>query len=29
MSTETEALEQFYAAIDRNDLQAITRERGR
>lgn len=25
MSTETEALEQFYAAINRNDMQAITR----
>ena len=26
MSTETEALEHFYAAINRNDLQAITRD---
>ena len=26
MSTETEALEQFFAAINRNDMQAITRD---
>jgi len=26
MSTETEALEQFYAAINRNDMQAITKD---
>jgi len=26
MSNETEALEQFYAAINRNDLQAITKD---
>jgi ketosteroid isomerase-like protein len=26
MSTETEALEHFYAAINRNDMQAITRD---
>ena len=26
MSAETEALEHFYAAINRNDLQAITRD---
>jgi ketosteroid isomerase-like protein len=26
MSTEIEALEQFYAAINRNDMQAITKD---
>jgi ketosteroid isomerase-like protein len=26
MSTETEALEQFFAAINRNDMQAITKD---
>ena len=26
MSTETEALEHFYAAVNRNDMQAITRD---
>ena len=26
MSTETEALEQFYAAVNRNDMQAIARD---
>jgi ketosteroid isomerase-like protein len=26
MSTETEALERFFAAINRNDMQAITRD---
>lgn len=27
MSTETEALDQFVAAINRNDMQAITKDR--
>ena len=26
MSTETEALEQFFAAVNRNDMQAITKD---
>lgn len=26
MSTETEALEQFFAAINRNDMQAMTKD---
>jgi ketosteroid isomerase-like protein len=26
MSTETEALERFFAAINRNDMQAITKD---